>query len=45
MGFSERSKTIALAIVHIFETAKPFGDYGAVAVLSDGAGFSWWSIG
>lgn len=40
MGFSERSKTIALAIVHIFETAKPFGDYGAVAVLSDGAGFS-----
>lgn len=40
MPFNERAKTIALAIVHIFETAKPLGDYGAVAVLSDGAGFS-----
>lgn len=40
MAFTERAKTIVLAIVHIFETAKPFGDYGAVAVLSDGAGFS-----
>lgn len=38
--FTERAKTIALAIVHIFETAKPLGDYGAVAVLSDGAGLS-----
>lgn len=40
MSFSEQAKTVALAIVHIFETAKPLGDYGAVAVLTDGAGFS-----
>lgn len=32
---------IALAIVHIFETSKPFGDYSAVAVLNDGAGISY----
>lgn len=41
MGFSERDKLIALAIVHIFETSKPFGDYSAVAVLNDGAGVSY----
>ena len=41
MGFSEKAKLTALAIVHIFETAKPFGDYGAVAVLNDGAGVSY----
>lgn len=41
MGFSERDKLIALAIVHIFETSKPFGDYSAVAVLDDGAGISY----
>jgi hypothetical protein len=39
--FSDRDKLIALAIVHIFETAKPFGDYSAVAVLNDGAGISY----
>lgn len=39
--FSERAKTIALAIVKIFETSKPFGDYSAVAVLDDGAGISY----
>lgn len=41
MGFSEKAKLTALAIVHIFETSKPFGDYGAVAVLNDGAGVSY----
>jgi hypothetical protein len=41
MSFSERAKLKALAIVHIFETSKPFGDYGAVAVLNDGAGISY----
>ena len=41
MSFSERAKLTALAIVHIFETSKPFGDYGAVAVLRDGAGVSY----
>jgi hypothetical protein len=39
--FSDRAKLIALAIVHIFETSKPFGDYSAVAVLNDGAGISY----
>jgi len=41
MSFSLRAKLTALAIVHIFETAKPFGDYAAVAVLNDGAGVSY----
>lgn len=41
MSFSERDKLVALAIVHIFETSKPFGDYAAVAVLNDGAGVSY----
>jgi hypothetical protein len=41
MSFSNRAKTIALAIVKIFETSKPFGDYSAVAVLDDGAGISY----
>lgn len=41
MSFSERSKAIALAIVKIFETSKPWGDYSAVAVLDDGAGISY----
>jgi hypothetical protein len=41
MSFSERAKTIALAIVKIFETSKPFGNYSAVAVLNDGAGISY----
>jgi hypothetical protein len=41
MPFSQRAKTIALAIVKIFETSKPFGDYSAVAVLDDGAGISY----
>lgn len=41
MGFSERDKLKALAIVKIFETGKPAGDYTAVAVLDDGAGISY----
>lgn len=39
--FTERTKMIALAIVKIFETGKPFGNYSAVAVLKDGAGISY----
>lgn len=39
--FSDRAKLIALAIVHIFETSRPFGDYTSVAVLNDGAGISY----
>jgi hypothetical protein len=39
--FSDRSKLIALAIVHVFETSKPLGDYTSVAVLNDGAGISY----
>jgi hypothetical protein len=41
MSISEKAKLISLAIVRIFETSKPFGDYGAVAVLNDGAGVSY----
>lgn len=41
MSFSELTKLKALAIVHIFETSKPLGDYTAVAVLDDGAGISY----
>ena len=31
----------ALAIVNIFETGKPFGEFAAVAILNDGAGISY----
>lgn len=41
MSFTERDKLKALAIVHIFETSKPFGDYAACVVLNDGAGVSY----
>lgn len=41
MSFTERTKNIALAIVKIFETGKPLGNYSAVAVLDDGAGISY----
>lgn len=40
MRFTEKAKLTSLAIVHIFETSKPLGDYSSVAVLRDGAGFS-----
>jgi hypothetical protein len=41
MSISEKSKLIALAIVHVFETSRPFGDYSAYVVLDDGAGVSY----
>lgn len=41
MAFNEKAKLTALAIVHIFETSEPLGDYSAVAVLKDGAGVSY----
>lgn len=41
MAFDERAKKTALAIVQIFETGKPLGVYGTVAVLNDGAGLSY----
>lgn len=41
MSFSEKAKLTALAIVHVFETSKPFGDYAACVVLNDGAGISY----
>jgi chitosanase len=41
MPLSDKAKLIALAIVNIFETGKPLGDYSAVAVLDDGAGVSY----
>ncbi len=31
----------ALAIVNIFETGKPFGEFATIAVLNDGAGISY----
>ena len=39
--FTEKDKMKALAIVHVFETGEPFGDYAAYAVLNDGAGVSY----
>ena len=39
--FTEIDKLKAMAIVHIFETSQPFGDYAAYAVLNDGAGISY----
>lgn len=41
MTFTENDKMKALAIVHIFETSRPFGDYAACVVLDDGAGVSY----
>src|SRR5438876_9989277 len=41
MTFSAIDKLKALAIVHIFETSRPFGDYAACVVLNDGAGVSY----
>lgn len=41
MAFKEKDKLKALAVVNIFETGKPFGDYAAIAVLNDGAGISY----
>src|SRR5687767_5110728 len=41
MTISETDKLKAMAIVHIFETSRPFGDYSACVVLDDGAGVSY----
>jgi chitosanase len=41
MSFSSVDKLKALAIVRVFETSEPLGDYSAVAVLDDGAGVSY----
>lgn len=43
MGYSEKDKLKTLAIVSIFETSRPFGDYAACVVLNDGAGISYGS--
>ena len=41
MKFSIETKTKILAVVNIFETSRPFGDFAAYAVLDDGAGVSY----
>ncbi|MFT3743308.1 MAG: chitosanase [Pyrinomonadaceae bacterium] len=41
MTFTQKDKMKALAIVHVFETSRPFGDYSACVVLNDGAGVSY----
>lgn len=41
MTFSNEDKFKALAIVNVFETSRPFGDYAACVVLNDGAGVSY----
>lgn len=39
--FSELDRLKAMAVVNIFETGRPFGEYSALAVLNDGAGLSY----
>jgi len=41
MNFSTEAILKAIAIVSLFETGRPFGDFSAVAVLNDGAGISY----
>src|ERR1043166_6704681 len=41
MSFTKNEKLKALAIVNIFETSRPFGDYAACVVLNDSAGVSY----
>ena len=41
MTFTQNDKLKALAIVQVFETSRPFGDYAACVVLNDGAGISY----
>ena len=41
MSFTQSAKLKTLAIVNIFETSRPFGDYAACVVLDDGAGVSY----
>jgi chitosanase len=39
--FDTSSRTVAAAVVRVFETGSPTGRYSAVAVLDDGAGISY----
>ncbi len=39
--FSQFDQLKALAVVNIFETGQPFGEYAALAVLNDAAGISY----
>jgi hypothetical protein len=39
--FTEFDRLKAMAVVNIFETGRPFGEYAALAVLDDGAGISY----
>ncbi|MEP6945517.1 MAG: chitosanase [Acidobacteriota bacterium] len=41
MTFTRTDKFKALAIVHIFETSRPLGNFAACVVLGDGAGVSY----
>lgn len=41
MTFTRTDKLKALAIVHVFETSRPMGNFAALAVLDDGAGISY----
>ena len=41
MTFTNDDRLKAMAIVNIFETSRPFGDYAACVVLNDGAGVSY----
>ncbi|MFN2502150.1 MAG: chitosanase [Pyrinomonadaceae bacterium] len=41
MTYTNTDKLKALAIVGIFETSRPMGDYAACVVLNDGAGVSY----
>ena len=41
MTYTEKDRSKAMAIVHVFETSRPFGEYAACAVLDDGAGISY----
>src|SRR5688572_24234931 len=39
--FTDLDLAKALAIVNVFETGRPFGEYSALAILNDGAGISY----
>lgn len=41
MKFSNSDRLKAIAIVNIFETSRPFGNFAACVVLDDGAGISY----
>ncbi|MFL6468105.1 MAG: chitosanase, partial [Pyrinomonadaceae bacterium] len=41
VGFSDSDVLRSMAIVNIFETGKPFGEFAACVVLNDGAGISY----